>query len=1183
MLVEEGKSGASSSVNESAHISRNWVALTRDGFHGKFVPDNEVPDFENSLSQKGRIDYESWLRETTSVVIETEMNVQLGEFTIKKHVIAPLDPSIMHDPAFFNIFSGMAPEDVIQCAEVMHTTERMWVRLIGMGFDVQSWTPDTRVPLFNAKITFKKCVTSWATELLSKWMGAAIFDGIELFCDVADCSNADAVIFYGYAISEIFSDSVSGGQSVSRTVKTLKEVIVYKAPRVFHVFNVFSHGRQFFRSQIFSSDPLYSLYDLPLNDGAYSGSTFLQSSGNISIPEKPSTSLIVTHALQGDDDADEETKEKDKIINGALVDKANRLFQEYVPWYALRGLLPGALLSQYMFWQNPDNTLTGYMSQATSLVTKSVIFIKIVQDKKTVDFSGNGNSIATAFISRVNILENETVMAKKTRKGGNPSYTAMFDYMIDTSVPQLYLINLLEIIRQCDSTLMKDPDTIRNLATLKDFVQLLHRLDSFSNILVWSKSNPETSGNIQIDIIELPRLHITFEKRLAHDGTYKYFCVEHSGMFLSTTIDIKHKHLITDLPHAILLSNSETEYFVLLPATAKPTITKVSGDKFSYKLTLNRMDEDWVRDTGETGCFVYPVHSSGGFLSSKSFASTLYLLLFRVLMRKYNDAFRLVETCVCDTMLTAQERQFYTAFGEIRDTLFPEAHAMRLKLFFVTYGFSHVMHFPFDYRAEMLNYLTRLTCISSQCRLTHEEEAFILARIEEKGIEDENTWIFKNRKSLIQGSFNLFLESFSPKAENNCFAMSYPVLSSQNVNGSNMLIDEPVNLEVLDTSKPQFKAWISKFSVLKYQKPEGNMIGISAINFLMHMLLGEGIDLKGKNSLGFFFLYELMNNTLQIRILAEDTNHNIGSILLRILTDDAISALPQSYALLRIMAEHPNLAILMPPFEDKRMLRLPSISGLDIFQSHVKNVATFIKTNSSILQLEKLGFGIPQRYKPPVRINGSSTPDQDVEKFSVGRVWISPRVTDFNCSSRTFSVELPSLFTNRFSQIITSNDLDAFGTVPLKVIGLDDFIEYKSLADRKIPSVSSNSPLEVMQHPFSRSHIARTSVARLEEDIHNFANDENISLVPILKSIYNTDMDSKSADDIEGSIRFINRLNIELNKLKSRDMAFTDGGIEEIVSCTNGDGSVGARRVNSRAILHHKLMQMSGVESVLVI
>lgn len=1163
-LVEEGKNGVSTSGKEGAHITRNWVGIERPGFYGKFVPDNEVPDFVSGLSKAARVDYETWLRETTTTVIDTEMNVQLGEFTIKKHAIAPLDASIMQDPEFFHVFTEMSTDDVIQCAEVMNTTERVWVRLIGMGFDIQKWTPDKRIPSFNAKLPYKNVLSSWVRDIIDPWM-AKCFTGIELYSSMLDHSGVDRTILYGYSIDGV----VDPKDRDAYVPKTLKEVVVYKSPQVFHVFNVISHGRRFYRSLIFSSDPLYTLHDLPLNDGAYIGGTFVQSCGEVNCKISPTTSLVITRALSEEDDQ--------------VASNPNRAFQKFLPWYLLKGLIPAGLLSQYMFWQSPDDTVIGYMPSSGNSVTKSMLKIKLFQDQSTKDPSGNGNTTSVALISRVYVVEGSAdLILNSTTDQKSISTAAMFNVVIDTTKPIMYLVSLMELMR--DHVIDKNPEHQTHMAALKNFATLLLRLDSLSNVLAWSKTDPTKGGGIQIDLIEFPRIHLTFEKKSGPDGTLRYYCLEQSGLFLAgNNIEAKNKHLLDGLPHAVLLENEEDEDFVLLPATSKPTILKVMGDKYSYQLSLNRMDEQWLMNTGETGFFVYPVHSSGGFLSSKSVSSTLYLLLFRTLMRKFNEAFRLIETCVCDTALTPQEQQIYDSFCDIKDTLYPESHAMRLKLFFVSYGFDHVMPFKFNYREEMFNYISRISRISSKCRLSPEEEMFILQRIAELKVNDKIAHVFINRMSLIKASFNLYLEKFSAKSPSNQFTIAYP-----DVDLTASPLDDPVNLEILDTAKPQFKTWIGKFAISKYQKPEGSFIGVPTIQFLMTTLHDEYLDLRGKtNGLGFFFLYELMNSTMNMRLLPEDSSHSIGCVLMRTLAEDAVTAAQgvtgqsQPYALLRVMAEHPELSASMPQFEDKRMLKLPSIAGLDIFQSHIKNASQYVKGNTHLLQLDRIGYGIPIRFSPMMKVNGSPTPEQDLTNFRVGRRWISPRVVDSNCAVRTFGDDIPQLFGRSLSSYITSNDIKSFATQPLAVIGLSTYVELKSLSERHLQPVSGDSPLQVMSHQSSRSHIARTSVARLEVDIRQFSDAENSVATPVMHHIGSGDFEGRQ-NEIAPSIHLITSLLDQMAKLKAKDMIFVNAAITEVVAATNGDGVVAAKRNQNIDMLRHKLYQIAGLESTLV-
>jgi len=121
-LVEEA------SGREAEHIASNWVSIKYHGFNfnGRFVPDNEYSAdiFDKALAKVSPMTFENWLRQITTLVIDTEINVQLGEFTIKKHVIRPLEKDMIDFEDFSTVFGEKILGDVIQCAEVKHTSNR---------------------------------------------------------------------------------------------------------------------------------------------------------------------------------------------------------------------------------------------------------------------------------------------------------------------------------------------------------------------------------------------------------------------------------------------------------------------------------------------------------------------------------------------------------------------------------------------------------------------------------------------------------------------------------------------------------------------------------------------------------------------------------------------------------------------------------------------------------------------------------------------------------------------------------------------------------------------------------------------------------------------------------------------------------------------------------------------------
>jgi len=72
---------------------------------GRFVPDTEAADArKRKESSKEPTDFEAWLREGADQDVDTELNVQLGEFTLKKHRVEPVNDIMCDFSDFADIF-----------------------------------------------------------------------------------------------------------------------------------------------------------------------------------------------------------------------------------------------------------------------------------------------------------------------------------------------------------------------------------------------------------------------------------------------------------------------------------------------------------------------------------------------------------------------------------------------------------------------------------------------------------------------------------------------------------------------------------------------------------------------------------------------------------------------------------------------------------------------------------------------------------------------------------------------------------------------------------------------------------------------------------------------------------------------------------------------------------------------
>ena len=138
--------------------------------------------------------------------------------------------------------------------------------------------------------------------------------------------------------------------------------------------------------------------------------------------------------------------------------------------------------------------------------------------------------------------------------------------------------------------------------------------------------------------------------------------------------------MLEGIPHSLLLSNSNDELSVLVPAwpPCRPSIDSVP---FSTELVLDRSNKKWYTQL-EHPYYMYPVHVSLSFLYSTTLASALYLLLLRYLNRQYNAVVRLVDTVGTDSALTKEEAEVlaFTTCSHVSVDKHPDASAARLKI-----------------------------------------------------------------------------------------------------------------------------------------------------------------------------------------------------------------------------------------------------------------------------------------------------------------------------------------------------------------------------------------------------------------------------------------------------------------------------------------------------------------------
>mgnify|MGYP006078914063 CR=1 FL=1 len=157
-----------------------------------------------------------------------------------------------------------------------------------------------------------------------------------------------------------------------------------------------------------------------------------------------------------------------------------------------------------------------------------------------------------------------------------------------------------------------------------------------------------------------------------------------------------------------------------------------------------------------------------------------------------------------------------------------------------------------------------------------------------------------------------------------------------------------------------------------------------------------------------------------------------------------------------------------------------------------------------------------------------------------------------------------------FQRHYTPENIKALSTRPLDAVGLAQYTEFRNLQQRNLEKVSGDTPLHVMEHPSSKSHVARTSVYRLERDIHEFSEDENVSMAPVFKSIFD---DGDTNLDLIAATNVIETLEKSLVQTRNSDSEFVRSGIPEILAYCNGSSHAHA---GSLRAMGHRLHQFTG-------
>jgi hypothetical protein len=569
-----------SSADQKGLKSRHWESIAHPTCYGRFVPDTEDDKLRDGTYRKPKAGqtFEEWMLQVTTKAVGIEVNVQISEFTLQNHKMMLLSPHILNHKDFEHTRkTALRDATDLACAEVMHTTNRYWWRLVGRRYDLQSWAPDKRNYIDMQGMRNHHFSRKFPTQLRSgeRWIEAALVEKLSLilpqvtlYMPPGDHSNAPYVILAGWIENPRDAETIN--------THTLKEVVVFQNPPAINVFNVVEYGRRFFRILEYTSNMSICRHEVAEGDPYPDriAGILSMSAGVPMTTLSPSDSLIVSRRLS-------------KSIGN----------QVYIPKRFLAGILPSALVEKYSFWQSENDDMIGYeefngpedddddatVDEKRSCTRLSITLLK----DKGKDDTGFCNSTAQALIKRISYLDADPVNENK-----NPNS------------PVLALLNISSA----------PPSSL-----LKRIGMLLSRLDNLAHVLVWSSAPVRTGGDASsIDAIELPRVNLSFKGRKVEtiDGKmeHRLYSNDHDGLYISTSTESREivEKLLGSISHFIVLQNSDNDLFVLMPGCALPRRLNTDGTALSVQVILDRRNKEWIDNLGEVRCYLYPVHNSQG-------------------------------------------------------------------------------------------------------------------------------------------------------------------------------------------------------------------------------------------------------------------------------------------------------------------------------------------------------------------------------------------------------------------------------------------------------------------------------------------------------------------------------------------------------------------------------------------
>jgi Ca2+-binding EF-hand superfamily protein len=1033
------------SAQETAIAARPWVELPIPSYVGCWLPEAELADWRARLRlDKPPATYKEYLVRNTEAMGGTEINMQTGRFTTHSAAMLLLPEEAGTDPDFIEAMGAAAAgANRAQCVQIARTEARQWLQMVGRACDVHLWTePDRRAP----KHHYSRSLVSLALSEDTRWILTVlqpyllqhdVLGNVGLQCEDRPRKNV----------------AILGGRltNVETKQSMLKEVVVYRDPPAVHVFDVESHGRRFERTLVFTSSPPYSLHCLPASMVVSEAEErLLHANGHDAATARRHSTLLVCAGR-----ADSFVPPRSNVV---VVRKRTAEIgpEQHLPSRHLYGLLPTALLEQYVMWQaTSTGAIVGTLRAAAASPTE--LRVTLIP-RSAADAKGFGMASADARVERVPVT---------TAGASAPAAGA--------AAPMLLLNGL----------------TAPSGSLLSRLMRVLTRIETLSHILFWRPVDAAVGS--APTRIELPRLGVTFEQR----ELGRYYCDADATLFISDAATPRVAALVRGVPASVLMQDANGELYLLTSLAAMPIREAIGRSALPSEVQLSHGDQVHLDALADTSRIVLlPVHASESFVSVPSLTAALSLFLSRFAYREYARAARQVLTCVADAPMKRVERAFWRQLGTLSGDMHPEAHALRLRLAAVTSASRQFQPLPFQLSHELANYARCVRRIGPALRLSPEEELELFDEVyapDAPPIAPHDTWILRSRVSFVARLVPGRADSVGAGPLDIKVALPRRALRTR------FDFDAVDDRTVINSSG---KLSLKNRSFLQHTriKDDPPLQGAATVELLNKILHGNNLSLSGSTEKhgGFLFLYELMCNSIRMSLTDSDkSTYELGAALVRMLPRSETTGDSNFMSILRLMASDESLcssggltswAALLADRKEKWNEKegfvgiLPgavknSLSKTDAVSSFLEELRNIVVARDKEGKVRWPGGRSPKQRFPEQRLVVQPPPGGSLDAWRRQHALMAPRTVDFSRGS--MMIAPVKVDVGGIAVEFGAADLDATFARPLSCLPLAEWVCDVRPADA---GASGALPFDVAAHPSAKSSVGKRMIERLGND-----------------------------------------------------------------------------------------------------